>query len=70
MSKLINLRLLIIVITLLSTLASYSKYGRDEYELNGLRYYDNITQEFTTLPLKNINYKVRIENNIANVELS
>jgi len=70
MSKPINLRLLIIVITLLSTLASYSKYGRDEYELNGLRYYDNITQEFTTLPLKNINYKVRIENNIANVELS
>jgi len=70
MSKQINLRLLIIAITLLSTLASYSKYGRDEYELNGLRYYDNITQEFTTLPLKNINYKVRIENNIANVELS
>jgi len=70
MSKQNYFRLLIITITLLSTLASYSKYGRDEYELNGLRYYDNITQEFTTLPLKNINYKVRIENNIANVELS
>ena len=45
----------------------YSKYGRDEYKLNGLRYHDNETNSFIYLPLRNINYNISIENNIAKV---
>jgi len=62
--------LLSIVIVMTIASAKYAKYGRDEYELNGLRYYDNDTQKFSTLPLRNIKYNVQIENNIAKVELS
>ena len=36
-------RILTIALFIIAINAEYSKYGRDEYEMNGLRYFDNDT---------------------------
>ncbi len=65
-----SIRIIILLLYIFTVQGEFSKYGRDEYEVCGLRYRDNTTNQFLNLPLKNIKYKVNIENNLAKVELS
>ncbi len=65
-----TIKLIILLLYIFTAYSDFSKYGRDEYELNGLRYHDTKTNTFLNLPLKNIKYKVNIDNNLAKVELS
>jgi len=58
-----------LVALLTSKVTAFSKFGRDAYEQNGLRGHTE-KDGFFDLPLKNIFYDVKIENNLAKVEIS